>query len=143
MIGQCKADLARYVQDSPPGDNLHDHKYHCFMEFHTRLRRFISRKKSSLFLILMRAIGVFNHRQTEMYRRRRSVLRTNRIGNVLTNDWPIIIQLQDCNGPTKGKDHWKDHAPIASQPSPSLCPSASSAFLCLLASSAFLYLLYK
>ena len=33
------------------------------MEFHTRLRRFISGKKSSLFLILLRAIGLFNHRQ--------------------------------------------------------------------------------
>ena len=114
--------------------NLHDHKNQCFMEFHTRLRHFISGKMSSLFLILPRAIGLFNHRQTAMYRGRRIVLRTNQIGNVPTKDWPIIIQLQDCNGPRKGKDHWKDHTPIASQP---FSPSASKRFFSLSLPSSF------
>ena len=101
------------------------------MEFHTRLRRFISRKKSSLFLILPCAIAFFFQSPTN-----RDVPRTekrvthNQIGNVPTNDWPIIIQLQDCNGPRKGKDHWKDHAPVASQPfSPSLSNRVFSLFI--------------
>ena len=82
------------------------------MEFHTELRRFIGGKKSSLFLILPRAIGLFNNRHIAMYRGRRSVLRTNRIGNIPTNDWPTIFQLQDGNGPGKNK---ADVRHIASQ----------------------------
>ena len=83
------------------------------------------------------SIGLFNHRQTAMYRGRRSVLRTNRIGNVPKNDWPIVIQLQDCNGPRKRKDHRKDHAPIASQ---LFQLSLSSFFPCFLSFFFFFYL---
>ena len=38
------------------------------------------------------------------------------------------MQIQDCNGPRKGKDHWKDDAPIASQ---SFSPSLSKRFFSL------------
>ena len=48
---------------------------HCVHRLFTGYepRRFISGKKSSLFVILPCAIGLFNHRQTAMYRGRRSV----------------------------------------------------------------------
>ena len=69
-------------------------------------------KINLFFEILPRAIGGFNHRQTAMYRGRRSVLPTNRIGNISTSDSPIIIQPQDCNGPGKNK---ADVRHIASQ----------------------------
>ena len=121
--------------------NLHDHKNHCFMEFHTRLRRFISGKKWSLFLILPctvydrilpRAIGLFNHRQTAMYRGRRSVLRTNRIGNISTNDWPIIISYKTAMDRGRGRITGRITRPSHHNLSPRLCPSASSALLDLL-----------
>ena len=104
------------------------------MVFHTRLRRFISEKKSSLFLILPCTVydrilpcvvGLFNHRQTAMYRGWRSALRTNQIGNVPIYDWPIIIHLQDSNGP--GKNKADIH--IVSQ---SFSPSLSKRFFSLL-----------
>ena len=95
------------------------------MEFDTRLRRFISGKKITLFMILQCAIGLFNHRQTAMFRGRRSALRTTKYAMYRQNDWPIIIRLKYCNGPRKRKNHWKDHASIASQ---TFSPSLSKRF---------------
>ena len=74
--------------------------------------------------ILPCAVELFNHRQTATYRGRRSVSRTNQVGNVRTNDWPGIIQLQDCNGPGKNKAG----VHIASQP---FSPSLSKRFFSL------------
>ena len=81
------------------------------MEFDTKFRRFISGQKSKPVSILPCATGLFNHRQTAMYRGRRSALGTTKLAMYRQNDWPIIIQLQDCNGPKKNKDHIR----IASQ----------------------------
>ena len=77
--------------------------------------------KSSPVCILLYATGPFNHRQTAMRREMRSAFCTTKKKMYRQNGWYIIIKLQDCKNPRKGKAH----AHIASQLFPA-CLSRSS-----------------
>ena len=74
---------------------LYDRKKHCFVEFQTRLRCFINGKKSSLLSDSAVCYLTFQSRPNRDVQRTEKRVTHNQKRNVLTNDWPIIFQLQD------------------------------------------------
>ena len=95
------------------------------MEFDTRLRRSISGKKIKPVSDSGVCYRTFQSPTNRDVPRTEKRVTHNQIGNVPTKRLVYHNSATRCNGPRAGKNHWKDHAPIASQP---FCPSSSSAF---------------